>query len=169
MTATREPTRADVRALAELTHRAVATYRQWARPDLPLPAPEDIELDWQIRLARADTWARVGLDERGAIVAVAAFGAARASRRDPTLLPGVAQLSALFVDPDRRRSGWGRRLLALAEREMRARGYERARLWTPEGAPAERLYARAGWAPTGRRDLHPRFGGLPLVEYAKAL
>jgi hypothetical protein len=59
-------------------------------------------------------------------------------------------------------------MLGLAEVEMRARGYARAVLWTPEGAPAERLYSALGWSRDGRRAWHD-WVGLVVVGYAKDL
>ncbi len=170
MTATIRPaTPADVRPLARLTSTCLGTYREWTRPDLPVPDPVEEELDWDVRLARAGAWVRVADDPADGIIAVVAFAPATASRTDSTPVPGLAHVNAVFVDPAHWRQGWARRLLGLAEDAMREQGYERARLWTAEGSPAERLYTALGWTRTGDRDRHPRLGGLTLVKYLKSL
>jgi GNAT superfamily N-acetyltransferase len=74
----------------------------------------------------------------------------------------------VIVRPSHWRRGLASRLLALAEAEMRARGYGREQLWTPEGAPAEKLYRALGWERDGRREWHP-WAALWMVGYAKAL
>jgi len=170
VTATIRPAapRADVRALATLTSRGLATYREWAGRGVPIPDPVDEELNWDVRLARTGAWVRVVVDD-GAIIAVVAFAPATVSRTDDTLVAGLAHVNAVFVDPGHWRQGWARRLLDLAERAMREQGYERERLWTVEGSPAERLYTALGWTRTGERDRHPRLGPLALVEYVKTL
>jgi GNAT superfamily N-acetyltransferase len=72
------------------------------------------------------------------------------------------------VHPSRRRQGLGAALLARAEGAMRSRGDRAARLWTPQGAPAERFYAAQGWRRDGRAGWHPWLG-LQMVGYAKRL
>ena len=72
------------------------------------------------------------------------------------------------MHPSRWRQGIAGRLMALAEEEMRARGYVREQLWTPKGAPAEQFYVALGWGRDGRREWHP-WAGLEMVGYAKAL
>jgi GNAT superfamily N-acetyltransferase len=79
----------------------------------------------------------------------------------------VAQIASLFVDPARWRRGIATTLFANAEHAMRERGYDLARLWTPEGAPAQRLYERNGWRPDGRRAYDR--SRLWVVGYAKPL
>jgi GNAT superfamily N-acetyltransferase len=69
-----------------------------------------------------------------------------ASRR---VVPGVAHLWQLFVLP----GWWGRgvaaSLHAAAISEMRARGYERGRVFTPSlHTRARRFYERRGWTLT---------------------
>ncbi len=49
---------------------------------------------------------------------------------------------------------------------MRARGYVREQLWTPNGAPAEQFYLAQGWRLDGRREWHP-WVGLEMVGYAQ--
>jgi GNAT superfamily N-acetyltransferase len=167
MVALREATRDDLRALTALTRRCAASHRAWAGEDLPMPPEEGQELAWELSLARTDAWVRVAEDD-DAIVGVLAFARAQVSRDDPTPVPGLAHVSALFVDPAHWRRGIARALLDTAEEAMRSAGYDRVQLWTLEGSPAERLYAALGWERDGRRDVFAPMG-LPTVAYVKPL
>jgi GNAT superfamily N-acetyltransferase len=80
------------------------------------------------------------------------------------VLPGVAHLAALFVHPSRWRRGLATRLLDAALDAMRRGGYVRARLNTPVGAPAERLYAALGWSRAAQPRWHEVMQ-LPSIEY----
>jgi len=165
----RPATREDLRALTALTRRCDASHRAWAGDDLPMPSEEGEELEWELRLARTGAWVRVAEDEAGGgILGTIAVARAQVAADDPTPVPGLAHVSALFVDPDHWRRGIARALLEAAEDAMRAAGYDRAQLWTLEGSPAERLYRALGWERDGRRD---RFApmGLATVAYVKAL
>jgi ribosomal-protein-alanine N-acetyltransferase len=63
-----------------------------------------------------------------------------------------AELFAIAVHPDHRRSGKGAQLLAAWERAAAARHAQRLYLEVAaDNAPARALYARAGWSETGRR------------------
>lgn len=168
MVALREATRDDLGALVALTRRCGESHRAWAGEDLTVPSQESQELWWDLNLARAGAWVRVAIDADDAVVGALAFARARVSHDDPTPVPGLAHVSALFVDPDHWRRGIARALLDAAEAAMRDAGYQRAQLWTLEGSPAERLYAALGWARDGRRDVFAPMG-LPTVAYVKAL
>jgi GNAT superfamily N-acetyltransferase len=80
----------------------------------------------------------------------------------------VAHVSAVFVDPERWREGIAAALLDAAELAMREAGYRTARLFTPEGSPAERFYGARGWRATGERDWLEELG-LNVVAYTKPL
>ena len=72
-------------------------------------------------------------------------------------LAGEAELLTLAVDPDRRRQGAGRRLLAQFEASARRMGADTAFLEVAAGNVAARaLYAAGGWLEAGRR---PRYYG----------
>ena len=65
---------------------------------------------------------------------------------------GQAELLTLAVDPERRRRGAGRALLAAFEARATAEGAAEAVLEVAEGNTAARvLYAGSGWRPVGRR------------------
>jgi GNAT superfamily N-acetyltransferase len=161
--------RSDIPVLAELVRACDESQRSWAGQDVPLPAVEAEELEWDLRFARTGAWIRVAEDDdAGELVGVVAFATGQVSRDDRRLVPGLAHVSAVFVSPDHWRRGIARMLLDAAEDAMRAGGYDRAQLWTLEGSPAEQLYTALGWAPDGRRDVFPPMG-LGIVAYVKAL
>jgi GNAT superfamily N-acetyltransferase len=161
--------RADIPALAELVVACDSSHRSWAGRDVPIPAIEAEELEWDLRFARTGAWIHVAEDEEeGRVCGVVAFAQAQVSRQDRTPVPGRAHVSAVFVAPDRWRRGIARTLLDAADAAMREQGYERAQLWTLEGSPAEQLYTALGWAPDGRRDVFPPMG-LNIVAYVKTL
>jgi GNAT superfamily N-acetyltransferase len=81
-------------------------------------------------------------------------------------VPGVAHVSAVFVDPSRWGQGIATALLGQAEEAMCARGYHLGRLWTAEEGPARHFYERRGWRHDGRRKWHDRLG-LDIVGYEK--
>ena len=167
----RPATRADIPTLARLVRACDESQRSWAG-DVPIPALEGEELEWDLRFARSGAWIEVA-EEDGAggearIVGVVAFANGQVSREDRTIVPGLAHISAVFVAPDRWRQGIARTLLDAAENAMRERGLRRAQLWTLEGSPAERLYGALGWARDGRRELFAPTG-LNIVAYVKAL
>jgi GNAT superfamily N-acetyltransferase len=163
----RDATRADIPALTALVRRCDESQRAWAGEDLPLPAQDGESLEWDLRFARSGSWIQVAVDD-DAVAGVIAFAQATVTRADRTPVPGLAHVSAVFVDPSRWRRGIARTLLDAAEDAMRAAGYARAQLWTLEGSPAERLYAATGWERDGRRDTFPPMG-LVTVAYVKAL
>ena len=158
----RPATRADLGALGALTRRCDESHRAWAGAEVPMPDAAGEALEWELRLARTGAWVRVAVED-GAVVGALAFAVAPADAG-----PGVAHVSALFVDPARWRRGVARALLGAAEDAMRAGGYTCAQLWTLEGSPAERLYTALGWRRDGRRDVFAPMG-LPTVAYVKAL
>jgi GNAT superfamily N-acetyltransferase len=165
----RPAVRADIPALTRLVRACDESQRAWAGTDIPIPAMEGEELEWDLRFARTGAWIEVATDAAdGAILGVVAFARGQVSRRDRTPVPELAHVSAVFVAPEQWRRGIARTLLSRAEEAMRAKQYTRAQLWTLEGSPAERLYAALGWTPDGRRDRFTPMG-LPTVAYVKTL
>jgi GNAT superfamily N-acetyltransferase len=94
------------------------------------------------------------------------------ARDDATgaLLPGVAQLRMLLVEPSARGTGIGARLVDECERFAREKGYRRIVLWTNSvlvGARA--IYRRAGYVMTASEP-HASFGQALVGEtWEKAL
>ncbi len=66
-------------------------------------------------------------------------------------IPGLCHVSMVFVAPERWGQGIGGRLLDALLAEARARGYDRAQLWTQADNPgARRLYEGRGFRRSGR-------------------
>lgn len=80
------------------------------------------------------------------------------------VIAGEAELLTLATDPDHRREGIAARLLTQVERRVAEAGAERQFLEVAQDNPAARaLYARAGYAETGRRaGYYARPGGTPV-------
>lgn len=127
-------------------------------------------------LARPDTWALLAHAATGEMIGHVSFTPAlgdpfrqpQGKWREQPPVPGKAHLWQLFVHPEH----WGRRVAArlhdAAIAEMAARGYERARLFTPAANRRSRaFYERRGWV---YEDEGPDPDlGLPLVEYSLEL
>ena len=73
--------------------------------------------------------------------------------------PGVGEITALYVDPQRWRSGIGRALVDAAAAELREQGCDDVVLWTFEASePSRAFYAALGFEPDGAHKPHPRTG-----------
>ncbi len=158
---------ADAEPLAELVRACDATYRDWLPPGW---TPPEVGADWAARFSEPDRWS-VLIEDDGAVVGFASFRQAYEGvppAPSGPVIEGVAHVGAVFVAPSQWRRGIARRMMALLEDEMRSRGFSHAILWTPDGAPAERLYSALGWARDGRRMWHD-WVGVWVVGYAKAL
>ena len=85
------------------------------------------------------------VEDAGEIVATGGF----------ILVGEVAELKSLYVDPRRRRQGWGRRLTELVIARARERGCTRLALWSDTRfTKAHALYRDLGFTQEGERDLH---------------
>jgi GNAT superfamily N-acetyltransferase len=81
----------------------------------------------------------------------------------------VAELVAIYVHPERWRSGIGRALAESAMGVAERLGYRQLRLWTFEpNAPARAFYRALGWSDDGARQPHPA-SGTPLVGMRREL
>jgi GNAT superfamily N-acetyltransferase len=110
-----------------------------------------------------ETWIAVDGDDVVGMVSVS-------PSRDEDL-PGLGEVRALYVAPDRWRSGAGSALMAGAERLLTDAGFTDALLWVLEdNALARRFYEAAGWEVDGRVKA-VEIGGRELggVRYRKAL
>jgi GNAT superfamily N-acetyltransferase len=163
----RDATIADRDELVDLVLRCDESYRDWAGPELRVPARDEEIAHWHRRFA--DPVQRIRAAEiDGAIVGTCAWTQARGSHGVGPLLPGRAHVSAVFVDPRHWRQGIAATLVADALAAMTEAGFESVQLWTPEGAPARKFYDAGGWTLTDRRQQMPEMN-LPLVMYERRL
>jgi len=80
-----------------------------------------------------------------------------APSREPELGPDVAELVAIYVEPDRWRHGVGAALMRAAMDRLSKLPYDEVFLWTfKENAPAISFYERHGWRADGDAKVHPR-------------
>lgn len=160
MIETRRATAEDVDALLAHVQAGFDSYMAFA------PAgwvPPDIERERAGTIAVLEdeaTWALLALQAGRPVGHVAFYPARVRTAGDPppllrerALIPGVAHFWQLFVLPD----WWGRGVAPVLHRaavdEMQARGYERARLYTPsDHVRAKRFYERRGWTAAGEED-----------------
>jgi ribosomal protein S18 acetylase RimI-like enzyme len=98
-------------------------------------------------------------------IAVGMVSAFRDDSRERVFL-----ILGMWVAPEVRRQGVGRRLLAEAERWIAAAGGATVELSvTDRSTAARRLYEDAGYRPTGRQEASPHTPGLVEVELRKEL
>jgi GNAT superfamily N-acetyltransferase len=154
----------DADAMVEVLRACERSWADFAGDDwTPPPASA---AHWVYELHGSPDWTRVATDgER--VVGFASWGEARDTTWGPPVA-GVANLNALFVEPACWRRGIASGLLEAAEASMRSAGYRWGRLYTPQGAPAERFYAARGWIADGRLAWHHVLG-FSVVGYAREL
>jgi len=79
----------------------------------------------------------------------------------------TGHVGGMWVESGARGRGAGRALLDAAIAWGRSRGLDRLELWVTRGnGPAVRLYERAGFADTGRRDVLPSNPALQTIQMA---
>lgn len=155
-------------ALVDLVLRCDTTYRDWAGPELRLPARAEELSHWHRRFA--DPVQRIRVAEiEGAIAGVCAWTQARQAHGVGPAIEGRAHVSAMFVDPGHWRQGIAAALMRDAVGAMADAGFRSAQLWTPEGAPARQFYEASGWTVVEGARLHMPELNLPLVMYETAL
>jgi GNAT superfamily N-acetyltransferase len=95
-----------------------------------------------------------------------AMGAAYLYEDDPE----TAGFAAMWVDPDARGQGVGRRLLDSLAEWARSRGATKAVIWHTEGnATAQNLYRNWGFAPTGTRRPRKSNPATHWIEMSRTL
>jgi GNAT superfamily N-acetyltransferase len=157
----------DAAPVLDLLHSSFAGYSAIAPPDWRPPEPDPDEVgrmtSW---LAHPAVWYVVAEDadgHAGQCGFVQAY-TERMLQGDP--IAGMAHFWQLFIRPDLWGSGLAGRLHDMALDELRARGFSRARLWTPEWQDrARRFYERRGWELTEEREDR----GIPAVQYVHGL
>ena len=78
---------------------------------------------------------------------------------------GLGEVYALYVDPDRHRSGVGRLLMAEARRRLGERGFAAAVLWVLRGnTRAASFYESENWRPDGATRVEQPYGIISTVD-----
>ena len=87
--------------------------------------------------------------------------------RESDLGPDVAELVAIYVDPDQWRSGAGTALMGAAAERLAGLPYSEVVLWTFAGNHrAIAFYERKGWRADGAEKIHGR-SGARAVRYRR--
>jgi ribosomal protein S18 acetylase RimI-like enzyme len=138
----------DVPAIAGVHVRAWrAAYRGLVR-DAVLDALSEREVMWSgLVPSRDDAHVTIVAEIEGEVVG---FCSVAAPSRDADAPEGTAEIPAIYVEPDRRRSGIGAALMDAALVALEATGWRRVTLWVvATNASAKAFYARFGFAPDG--------------------
>ena len=157
----REARRADERAVAEVH------VRSWQEAYRGLMPAEFLDgLDPRDRAARYDFGGGEGVPttvvavEVESILGFVTFGASR----DEDAL-GLAEIYALYVDPERHQKGLGRSLMAEARRRLVEVGFSAAILWVLRGNDrAASFYEREGWSRDGASRVEQPYGIVSTVD-----
>ena len=113
---------------------------------------EQREQMWQQALASQEGQAVFVAVEDAAVVG---FCAVAAPSRDEDAEDDVAEIAAIYVDPDAWRVGVGRALMDVALADLRADDWRSVTLWVlAENHPARDFYARFGFEPDGAEMTH---------------
>ncbi len=164
----RRATGADALAVARMH---VATWRAAYRGIVPDPFLD--AMDVAARAARY-TFDRRGPTDPATWIAVdgdLVVGMVSVSPSRDEDLPGLGEIQALYVSPDRWRSGAGRLLMARAESLLDEAGFRDALLWVlRDNERGRTFYEAAGWQ-ADRSSKTVVIGGRELVEvrYRKSL
>lgn len=103
------------------------------------------------RLENHDTFLKVAVFE-GRVIGFSAGAQAIDIEGDGSVIPGLCNVAAVFVEPERWGRGVGKVLVDAVLARARERGYERAQLWTHvNNDRARRLYEGKGFVASGRR------------------
>lgn len=158
--------RDDVPAVLDAMAAGFETYREFA-PDWQPPARDaDALLATEWVLDRAETWYVIAEDAAGHAGQCGFHPGHEERMMRGAPIPGLAHFWQLFVRQDLWGTGLAGQLHEMAVDEMRARGYVRARLFTPAGqARARRFYERRGWGASGRSIAGFGERPLELLEY----
>jgi len=160
---------ADAEAIVQLT---AAGWRAAYRSMVPEPMIEQLPMAaWRhdvgtgLRSPVADAFTDVAIADGE----IAGYCYVAAPGREEPEGSRVAELVAIYVDPERWRHGVGRALAESAASKAARLGYEGMKLWTFEpNAPAQAFYLALGWRPDGARQPHPA-SGTPLVGMRRVL
>jgi ribosomal protein S18 acetylase RimI-like enzyme len=156
-----EVRRAVVDDAAPIAAVHVRTWQVAYRGLLPEELLGSLSLDqreemWSLALTGEESPAVYVAVEEGAVVG---FCAVAAPGRDDDVGEGVAEIGAIYVNPDFWRRGVGRALMDAALGDLQAGGWRSVTLWVlAENRPAHDFYAQFGFAPDGAERTHEGSG-----------
>lgn len=157
----------------EIARIHVGMWRHAYREYLPLSFLNGLSIEarrrgWSAQLiAPRDRTATLVADRDGEIVGFCSLGPCRDD--DGTFTSG--ELYAIYVGPDRARTGIGSALMTAALRRLSTLRFREARLWVlTENAPARAFYEHHGWCLDGAIKAEPIPGGeLRESRYTRSL
>jgi ribosomal protein S18 acetylase RimI-like enzyme len=144
----------DAAAIAAVHVRAWQVAYRGLIPDEMLDrlSVEQREETWREAMSGEDVPAVYVAVKDGAVVG---FCAAAAPGRDVYAGADVAEIGAIYVDPDAWRTGVGSALMDAALEDLRAGGWRWVTLWVlAENQQAQDFYARYGLKPDGAETTH---------------
>lgn len=166
----REATLGDAEAIAGVHVRAWRSAYRGQIADAHLDALTEADrlpnLRWSLENP-PDSWRMWVADDDGTVVGFASTGPGQDVDADGK----IAELFAIYVEPDRIGTGLGRALLAHSVDDLRGRGFGAVTLWVLEtNSVARRFYEAAGWIDDGGITTE-RIGteNLPTVRYRFSL
>lgn len=131
-------------------------------------SPQAFSSTLQAALERDEASWRNGLAQRTQFVAMAGEDAVGTAGGVVEPSGQSGELISMWVAPEWRGKGVAARLIEEVSAWAATAGFTELRLWVVEGnVRAERTYARAGFAPTGRTQ--PVRDGEPLMEFEMAM
>lgn len=148
----------DAAAIAAIHVRSSEVAYRGLLPDevLARHSVEQRERFWRETLTGGDAPAVFVAERDGAVVG---FCAVAAPSRDEDAGDNVAELVAIYVNPDVWRAGVGGALMDVALDELRRGGWRSVTLWVlAENGPARTFYSRFGFEPDGAETVHERSG-----------
>jgi ribosomal protein S18 acetylase RimI-like enzyme len=114
---------------------------------------------WSENLEQATDETLVAVDDEGRVIAFASCGSERAGRGDYD-----GELLAIYILPEWRRHGIGKRLVAEAAGALAASGKKNMLVWVLADNPSRRFYERLGGRFVGQQPLE--IGKQALIEVA---
>ena len=165
--------RAEISDADEIARVHVETWQSCYRGQIPDEILDGLSISrraeqWRSRLsAELHEGAVFVADDEQELVGFASCDVARGAHA----LEGAGELEAIYLRPDRWRSGVGTSLLAAAEDWLRKAGFATAMLWVlTANEGARRFYEAKGWTFDGTEKMYHRDGhDIPELRYVKDL